>query len=123
MKKSSILMSFCIPITFGLLVVSSFIPIAIGQGAPPQGIANPFFSGNIASPTQGNASTALNTTNLNTSKLTPFEGESIKIFAFNSFVKASEWEPIDNYTSQGYDIKSLMPFGNRFFIVLEKDTG
>ena len=106
-------MSLCIPITFGLLVVSSFIPIALGQGAPSQGIANPFFSGNITTPTQGNASTALNT-----SRLTPFEGESIKIFAFNSFVKASEWEPIDNYTSQGYDIKSLMPFGNRFFIVL-----
>ena len=110
----------------GLVNMTFSVANIVAQGTTSQSLANPFFTGNLTTSSPGNLTTSTQGSvipQVNDSRQTPFEGESIKIFAFNSFVKESEWEPIDNYTSNGYDIKSLMPFGNRFFIVLEKGTG
>jgi hypothetical protein len=58
----------------------------------------------------------------NGSSNSPFSGESIKIIAFRSFFKESEWRLIDNLTSSGYEIKSIIPSKNIYIAILEKEN-
>lgn len=48
----------------------------------------------------------------------PFNGKSIKIFLVSGFYNAKQWQPIDNLTSNGYDIKSIVPGKATFYIIL-----
>lgn len=40
---------------------------------------------------------------------TPFQGQSIKLFDVTSWLRASQWQPIDSYISHGYEIKAIVP--------------
>jgi hypothetical protein len=40
-----------------------------------------------------------------------FQGHSIKIFTVTDFL-ANQWQPIDNLTSHGYDLKAIIPRQN-----------
>jgi len=55
-----------------------------------------------------------------------YKGESIQIFTVLNMYSPEQWQPIDNLTSHGWEIKSVIPAslfqsGRQFlFIVLEK---
>ena len=51
-----------------------------------------------------------------------YTGQSLKIFSVWNFNAEQLWKPIDNYTSNGYDLKAVVPFNERYMIVLEKDN-
>lgn len=57
-----------------------------------------------------------------------YKGESIQIFTVLNMYSVEQWQPIDNLTSHGWEIKSVIPAslfqsGRQFlFIVLEKMT-
>jgi hypothetical protein len=72
---------------------------------------------------------ALNTTS-STSKtsktpLMPIQGKSIKVFNVQSFVPQKQWQLMDNLTSNGWEIKAIIPRANSqghitaFTVVLE----
>lgn len=116
----SIVTSLFIPVAFLCLAfLSSMSQSVIAQIAPLENATAPFIpkSTTISPPMQNTTTAPIN------SKTAPFEGESIKIFSFKSLVKEGEWIPIDNYTTNGYEIKSIIPYSDKYYVILEKETG
>jgi hypothetical protein len=116
---SSMTSSLIIPVAFlGIVSLSSLSQSVLAQIAPLENATVPFHPNATTSPPMQNTTTA----SINP-KTAPFEGESIKILSFKSLVKESEWIPIDNYTANGYEIKSIIPRSDKYYVILEKETG
>jgi hypothetical protein len=51
-----------------------------------------------------------------------FDGTSLKIFSVWNFNNENVWEPLDNYTSNGYELKAVVPFKERYVVIFEKSV-
>jgi hypothetical protein len=102
----------CLGLFFLLSIGISFKPIQIILAQNDAALGNEAANSTISPVTPVNA----------TKKAGLFEGQSIKILIFTSWVRENQWEPIDNYTSNGYDIKSILPVENRFYVILEREN-
>lgn len=54
-------------------------------------------------------------------KTIPYQGDSVKLIVVSSLVREDQWKPIDNYTSNGWEIKAMVPYMKRHIVVLEKE--
>ncbi|MDP9287625.1 MAG: hypothetical protein M3P08_05440 [Thermoproteota archaeon] len=53
-------------------------------------------------------SLVLHPSNASSATPRPFQGQGIKIFNMGSF-SGKVWQPLDNYTLHGYEIKAVIP--------------
>jgi hypothetical protein len=77
----------------------------------------------LISATTGNNISSNKLTSTPTTTNGAYQGTSIKLFMLDTLVRSEQWNPVDNYVSQGWDIKVMLPLANetKFLIVLQKE--
>lgn len=49
-----------------------------------------------------------------------YQGSNIKLFSLSGPFNTAQWIPIDNASSKGYEIKSILSYNGRLIVVMQK---